>query len=175
MKTTRLSWLFALMLLIALPVSAQPSWVGPLMPAQPTTSDQISLEFTVSPAYNLCDLMMPGEVSVSREGGDISIAYTLRERTEDDPPLPAGTICLGTYGPPFPVTADLGYLPAGDYDVAISLAVGIHNHFEPSASSFTVLGVPVVESIQIPTNATWALSLMLLALGGVAMWRLRAH
>lgn len=140
MKMNRFSWLFALTILAALPVSAQSPWVGPLTPTQPTTSDRVSLDFMVSTSPNdLCDLMLPGEVDVSREGGNIHIQYTLRERTENDPP--SGMLCVSAYVP-VNVTADLGYLPVGDYVTTISTTVAdFSGTYPPEYSmSFTVRG-----------------------------------
>lgn len=288
MKLACTSWLFALAMMVSLPVSAQSPWVGPLTPTEPTTSDRISLQFMVSTSpYNLCDLMLPGEVSVSRQGASIHVEYTLRERTEDDPPPP--DLCVSTYVP-VDVTANLGYLSPGDYVATISTTVagarvtypaeysvaftvrgfllspdvippepsntdsvkllitdGTPDNFctvqmqepvsvvrngrsiwvnyayrsvdpselapdaactsayfpayfwvelgqlaaglyevtvngsldgDPRATqqgSFTVLGGPIDDPVYIPINAPLALSLMLLALGGVAVWRLRVR
>lgn len=176
MKATGFSWLFALATMMCLPASAQPAWIGPLTPAAPTTADRVSLTLTVGANYNECDLMMPGEVAVSRDGGAILVEYALRLRTEDDPPLPEGTACFATYVRPFPVTADLGYLPAGDFEVSVLATLVDTLRSEPSVISFNVLASPTATDVTfIPSNAPWALSLMLLVLGGFAAWRLRAR
>lgn len=175
MKAAGFSWLFALAMMMCLPASAQPAWIGPLTPAEPTTADRVSLTLTIGANYNECDLMMPGEVVVSRGGDAILVEYALRLRTEDDPPLPEGTVCFSTYARPFPVTADLGYLPAGDFDVSVLATVAGTLRSEPSVISFTVRASPTATGLAfIPANAPWALSLMLLVFGGLAARRLRA-
>ena len=176
MKTAVFPWLLTLLLMVCPPAFAEPTWIGPLTPAEPTTADRVLLTLTIGAGYNYCDLMMPGEVSVSREGGAILVDYFLRRRTEDDPPLPPGTLCLAAPGPPFPVNANLGYLPAGDFDVSVSARIVDRSGFEPSVVSFTVRAAPAgTIPTFVPSNAPWALSLMLLVLGGAAAWRLRAR
>lgn len=170
MKVTVSPWVLALLLMVCPPVFAQPAWIGPLTPAEPTTADRVSLTLTIGAGYNYCDLMMPGEVSVSREGDAILVDYFLRLRTENDPPLPPETLCLAAPGPPFPVTADLGYLPAGDFHISVSTSIVDRSGFEESVVSFAVHAAPPTF---IPSNASWALSLMLLGFGRLAAWRLR--
>ncbi len=164
-------------MMMCLPASAQPAWIGPLAPAEPTTLDRVLLTLTIGTGgYNYCELMMPGEVAVSRDGGAILVEYTLRLRTADDPPLPPKTLCLAAPGPPFPVIADLGYLPVGDFDVSVLATVVGTTRSEPSVMSFTVRASPTGTGLTfVPANAPWALSLILLALGGLAAWRLRAR
>ena len=80
-------------------------------------------------------------------------------------------ICFSAHFPAY-FRAELGRLPAGSYEVAINGS--LDGTARPQQQVvFAVTGT--ADATFIPVNRPLALGLMLVVLGGVAAWRLRAH
>lgn len=168
MKLVRNSWLFALAmsaLMLSMPASAGN---GQVYPANPNSSNSVKLVITDGAATNGCNLKMPEPVSVARTGRSISINYAYLSMDESE--NPPGTSCFSAYFPAY-FWVELGRLHPGTYDVTVN---GSFNDTPRAQQDFSFT-VGAAETSLIPTNAPWALSLMLLALGGVAAWRLRVR
>lgn len=138
-------------------------------PANPTTADEVQLLITDGAATNGCNLSMPEPVSVLRNGRAISIEYAFISIEESE--VPPGTICFSAHFPAY-LWAELGRLPAGTYEVTVNGSLDGTSR-EPQQVIFAVTGTGDVS--YIPANRPLALALMLLVLGGVAVWRLRAR
>lgn len=140
-----------------------------VIPAEPTSSDPVTILITDGAATNGCDLSMPEPVSIVRNGRQIRVDYALIRIDESQ--APPGSPCLGAPTPAH-VWAELGRLPAGSYEVAINGS--LDGTARPQQQVvFAVTGT--ADATFIPVNRPLALGLMLVVLGGVAAWRLRAH
>lgn len=124
---------------------------GPVIaPASPSDADTITLTAYVDPGgKNLCDLHLPVEATLTRNGTNLHIAYTVEARGPDSPPLPGTQECPSTVTP-VPVVVELGVLPAGNYQAMIvGLTLG-----QPNPSQrllFHVRGEGVGEDLPPPT------------------------
>lgn len=170
MKLARTYWLFALAmsaLMLSMPASAGNVEV---YPPNPSSADSVTLLITDGAPTNGCNLAVE-QLQIVRNGRSISVDYAYR--SIDPSELPPGTVCFSAHFPAY-LWAPIGHLSAGQYEVAVTGSLDGEPR-PPRQGAFTVLGDPVGESAAyIPADARWALSLMLLALGGVATWRLRA-
>ncbi|MEJ5209510.1 hypothetical protein [Denitratimonas sp. CY0512] len=138
-------------------------------PPNPTTADEVQLRITDGAATNGCNLSMPEPVSVRRNGRVIHIEYAFISIDESE--APPGTICFSAHFPAY-FRAELGRLPAGDYEVTINGSLD----GTPRATQQVIFAVTGTGDVSyIPANRPLALALMLLVLGGVAVWRLRAR
>ena len=143
--------------------------VPEISPPNPTTADRVQLLVTDGAPTNGCNLDMPEPVSVVREGRSILVDYAYVSVDEAD--LPEGTLCLSAHFPAY-FWAQLGVLPAGEYEVTINGS--LDGTARPQQQVvFAVTGT--ANATFIPVNRPLALGLMLVVLGGVAAWRLRAH
>lgn len=142
--------------------------VPEVTPSNPTTADVVRLSIVDGAPTNHCNLIQPSEPVVYRQGSSISVDYAYRRIDESE--MPPGSLCLATQIPAR-FSVDLGQLPAGRYEVSVTGTLdGVAR--SPQAATFSVLASGVEF---VPLDAGWALALMLLALGGVAAWRLRAR
>lgn len=180
MKLHSTSWFLMLVLLMPLSASAQwdGSWELTISPANPTTADSIQINTVVSEAgRNLCDLMLPFETTVTRNGSAILVEYEIKARTEADPP--PEYLCLATFHP-VPFNVELGHLPAGEYEISIVGSTAGQANLTQS-TVFTVANANGTPNggpqgiLQIPTNATWALASLLALMLGFAAVRLRSR
>lgn len=154
-----------LALLLALPVLARATQITP---SDPDSTMPVVLHVVDGAPTDGCDVANSTAPVVSRQGSLIQVVYALRRL--DPAEVPPGSVCYSTLVPArFPV--DLGRLPAGEYEVSITGTFdGVAR--EPQSITFAVRAL---DQVFIPSNAPWALSLMLMVLGGFAAWRLRAR
>ena len=156
--------LFAL--LLALPAWAQDPEVHP---TDPDSSTPVTLIVTDGAPTNGCDLAEASAPVVSRQGNRISIEYALLRTDESD--APPGSLCLSAHVPAFFHVA-LGRLPAGSYEVTVNGTFdGVAR--TPQSTVFTVRAFSGL--VTVPVDSDWAVALIVLALAGVAGWRLRVH
>lgn len=153
-------------------------WNLTINPEHPTTADSIHVTTLVFEAgRNLCDLIFPFEKTVTRNGSSILVEYEIKERTEADPP-PEGA-CVSTLVP-IPFDAEIGRLPAGQYEVSV-IGSTAGEAMPRRTTEFTVVradGTPdggPQDTVQVPTNATWALASLLALMFGFAAVRLRSR
>lgn len=153
-------------LLLALPAWAQDPEVHP---ADPDSSTPVTLLVTDGAPTNGCDLAEASAPVVSRQGNEISVEYAFVRIDESD--APPGSLCLSAHVPAF-FHVSLGRLPAGRYEVTVNGSLdGVARM--PQSTVFTVRAFSGL--VTVPVDADWAMALTLLALVGVAGWRLRTR
>ncbi|MCX7562071.1 hypothetical protein OS176_00710 [Xanthomonadaceae bacterium XH05] len=141
-----------------------------VIPANPSSEDFIRLVARVPAFTNGCDLQMSSSTSVARSGYSLAVSYAYVRVDEAD--LPPDAICLSASVPAY-AEVDLGRLPGGNYVVTINGTID-GTPAEPQQLELFVGAAP--EGIKtIPTNRPLALGLLLLALAGMAIWRLRTR
>lgn len=125
-----------------------------ITPALPTDTDAITLTTHVDPGgKRLCDLHLPVQTTVTRDGAHVHVAYFVEARRPDSPAWPETQACPSTAAP-VPVVADLGTLPAGNYQaVVVGVTLGQPNPLQ--RLSFQVRGEGFVENVTVtPQPAT---------------------
>ena len=146
----------------------------PTVTPQPATpDDELTLTAQVSSGGVLgCDLHTPFETSLTRTGSTFQLDYAIRMRGPDSPFPPCVLVPI-----PIRLTASLGTLPPGTYEVkVIGTTLGQAN--APQSVTFTVaddgsFGTPTPAPQYVPASGLRSLMALACALMLLAAWRMR--